>query len=273
MPIDKKMLEIVSNETKNSIDRLSVVTPSIYASIFNEFATQHKQNLEDEKALAHDLMKIECENLTQLQEQTSKSVHFLSDNTSKAIDAIKEKDDSILGSILKETLALKDEIEKLKNSVYKDELTQIYNRKWLHDHFLQKETETFNKVGTLAIIDLNYFKQINDTHGHIIGDKVLIFIANQIKKLSAEAVRYGGDEFLLLFDHHTTLTEAKKLLNEMREHIIAKKLKAHETTFRVSFSFGLTSFTTGEELDSVIERADKNMYVDKISIKKRVKGI
>ncbi len=271
--IDKKILEVISNETKDSIDQLNVVTPSMYASIFSEFALKHNQTIENEEELAHDLMKTECSNLTELQDQASKSVQVLSKNTSKAIHAIKEKDNNILNDILKETESLRYEIEKLKASVYKDELTHVYNRKWLHDNYIDEESQLFKTNGILAIIDLNYFKQINDTHGHVIGDKVLIFIANQLKKIDKNIVRYGGDEFIVLFDNNFSLKNIKQLLHETRETILTKKLKAHDTTFKTSFSYGITPFKKGDELGTVIELADKNMYKDKIEIKKRITGI
>jgi len=273
MPIDTKVLEIISNETKNSIEDLPIVTPSIYASIFSEFASERQQIIENEENLARNLIKTECTNLTNIQTKTSQNVNTLSKNTSRAIDAIKDKDDSLLNTILKETEILRLEVEKLKNSVYKDELTHIYNRKWLRDNFLQEDGTYFKKEGTLALIDLNFFKQINDLHGHVIGDKVLIFIANQLKKLSPHNIRYGGDEFIVIFDKENSLQEYKQILEDFREEILLKKLKAHDTTFKVSFSFGLTHFTPNEQLNTIIERADRNMYSDKIAIKKRVKSI
>jgi len=133
---DTKILELISNETKSSIDQLSVVTPSMYASIFSEFALQHNQTIENEEELAHDLMKIECSNLTELQNQASKSVQVLSKNTSKAIHAIKEKDDSILNTILKETEALRYEIEKL-TGLQKSQVGHCFNV-LLKDSYISK---------------------------------------------------------------------------------------------------------------------------------------
>jgi len=273
MQADDKLLKIISNETKNSIDQLPIVTPSIYASIFSKFATNHNTNIENEKELAQDLMVMECSNLTDLQTQASKNAIQLSQNTRRAIDAIKNKNESVLNEVLKETSDLRNELEKLKEAVYKDELTHVYNRKWLHDNLLEDESEKFKKDGTLAIIDLNYFKIINDTYGHIVGDKVLIFIANQLKKTRESIVRYGGDEFIILFSNNTSHNSAITKLNEIREDIITKKLKAQESSFKVSFSFGVNEFKNGDDLASTIELADKNMYDDKIQIKKRVTGI
>ena len=252
---------------------MSVVTPSIYASIFTKYATEHGETLEDEHELSHDLMKIECSNLTTLQTQASKNAVQLSNSTAKAINAIQSKDEALLSEVLKETQNLRAEIEKLKEAVYKDELTHAYNRKWMHDTYLNDDSESFKDEGILVIIDLNYFKQVNDTHGHIIGDKVLIFIANELKKSQQKVIRYGGDEFILIFENSSSLENALKILHNLRENVISKKLKAHGTTFRASFSYGGTSFKKGQRLAETIEIADKNMYEDKIKIKKRVTGI
>ena len=252
---------------------MSVVTPSIYASIFSKYASEHGESLENEHELSHDILEMECSNLTSLQQQTSKRAVELSNSTTKAINAIQSKDETLLSEVLKETQDLRAEIEKLKEAVYKDELTHAFNRKWLHDTYIEDEKESFKESGVLVIIDLNYFKQVNDTHGHIIGDKVLIFIANELKKSKQNVIRYGGDEFILIFNNSDSLNNALKILSNIRETIISKKLKAHGATFRVSFSYGAAAFKKGDPLAETIEKADKNMYEDKIEIKKRVTGI
>jgi len=267
------ILHIISNETKSSIDQMAVVTPSIYASIFTKYADEHNELIEDEHNLAVDILKQECSTLTHMQDDTSKNANILTKNTHKAIAAIKEKDEKGLAEVLKETQKLKAEIEKLKEAVYRDELTRAYNRKWLHDNYLCEDSTSLKEAGTLAIIDLNYFKQINDIHGHIIGDKVLIYIANQLKSTRANVVRYGGDEFILLFEAKNSIKYAINTIETIREDVISKKLKAHDSKFTVSFSYGLVSFASGNDLAQTIELADKNMYEDKIKIKKRVTGI
>ena len=270
---ENEILRIVSNETKDSIEQMSVVTPTIFASIFSEFAKKHDADIQNEEDFSRDLLQQECSTLTDLQTTTSTNAQSLSQSAVKAITAIKDKDETTLNEVLKETQDLRAEIEKLKESVYKDELTNVYNRKWLHDNFLLKDTNEFKKSGTLAIIDLNYFKIVNDTQGHIIGDKVLIYIANQLKLSRYEVVRYGGDEFIVMFPDNITDSTAKKILNKIRENVISKKLKAHDTVFKTSFSIGVHSFKGGDNLSQTIETADKNMYEDKLKIKKRITGI
>lgn len=273
MEENKKILEIVSNEAKNSIAQIPVVTPTIYASVFSDFAKKNNLEIEDEESLSRKILETECSRFTTLQNETSKNVQTLSENTNKAIHAIEQKDEKILNQVLQETQYLRQEIEKLKESVYKDELTHAYNRKWLHDTHLDPLGNAFVHNGTLAIIDLNYFKQVNDTYGHIIGDKVLIYLTNELKKLKIPVVRYGGDEFIILFGDSVSEEKASSLLHKIRENVLGKKLKAHNDTFRVSFSFGVTKFKKNDLLPQVIEVADKNMYNDKIEIKKRVTGI
>ncbi len=273
MQPDDKLLRIISNETKSAIESLSIVTPTIFSSVFSQLVQAHHANIENEEELALDLIAQECTNLREMQTQASKSAQMLSNNTSKALNAMKEKDETLLNEVLVETEKLRQEVEQLKESLYKDELTNSYNRKWLHDNYVDEETQELTLNGTLVMIDLNYFKIVNDTYGHIIGDKVLLHLANNFRKTSHPVIRYGGDEFLVLMPHMTSESAAIKIMNTLREKIIAKKLKTHESIFRVSFSFGATSFKKGDNLADIIEETDKKMYKDKIAIKERITGI
>ena len=273
MKTDEKTLEIISNETLSSVCKMSVVTPSIYQSIFSKNASMHNKDADEEDKLSNEILNKQISMFQNLQAQTSENAKKLSENTDKAILAIKEKNDTSLNEVLKETKELRKEIEKLRESVYKDELTHAYNRKWVHDNFLDEDSEKLIKAGTLAIIDLNYFKLINDTYGHIVGDKVLIFIANQLKKIKENITRYGGDEFVIIFSDKVTKQSALKKLNKIRDDILHKKLKVGDSSFRVSFSLGVHEFKKNDLLSNVIENADRNMYDDKTIIKKTVPGI
>jgi diguanylate cyclase (GGDEF)-like protein len=274
MAIEEKLLKIISNDVKEALENMDVVTPSIYQSLFSEFAKKHNINLDEEleEQLSKNIIQDQCSRLTDLQSQTSQNAQKLSENTTRAIHAIKEQNSDSLQEVLQQTQALRDEIEKLKASVYKDELTHAYNRKWLHDRFLHNDSQ-FICRGVLALIDLNYFKKINDTYGHIIGDKVLIFITAQLKKVSKEVVRYGGDEFILLFRDVEDMQSIQRKIEQLRESILSKKLKSNGAEFHVSFSVGVTTFSEDDYLNSVIEDADKKMYEDKVTIKKRIEDI
>ena len=270
MSENEKVLKIISNETIDAAHGISIVTPSIYKSIFTKNALAHNTNLDDEEKVTDTLLDDKILMCQSVQEKNQDNVLQLSDSTNKAITAIRDKDENTLKEVLEETKSLRQEIEALKEAVYKDELTHAYNRKWMHDNLL--DDDKFTMSGTLAMIDLNFFKLINDTYGHIVGDKVLFFVAAQLQKSRESVIRYGGDEFILIFKGIDQDTAFAKI-NRIRESIITKKLKAGAASFRVSFSIGTYEFEEGDSLDNVIELADKNMYNDKVKIKKRITGI
>jgi len=272
MPMEnEKLLHIITNQTKEALVNLSIVTPDIFSSIFSKFATQ--ENLEIADDMSRDILKQECSALIELQVTTSQNVNSLSQTATKALDAIKNKDEAQLSEAFNETQALRQEIKKLKKSVYRDELTQTYNRKWLNDTYLKNGTDTFTNAGTMGMIDLNYFKIINDTYGHIVGDKVLILIANTLKKSGYSVVRYGGDEFIVIFPKKIDQNRAIQILNDIRDDIVSKKLRADNTKFIASFSIGVCNYFEDDNLPQTIEKADKNMYEDKLNIKQKITGI
>ena len=136
----------------------------------------------------------------------------------------------------REALAREDEIgdvakasvnmqRSLRNLIVKDSLTDLYNRRYCNQN-LKNLSEQYIKTGepyTLAIADIDFFKKVNDTYGHIAGDKVLVSVAQIMKKSMAGkgfAARWGGEEFLLVYtgcDMETTLTYLEMLVEAIRE--------------------------------------------------------
>lgn len=252
--------------------KLDIVMPSMYASIFSNIAREYQYDIADEEAMSNDIMDEKLRRYDEMSEQTSEQVDRLSQSTSKAIDAMAHKDEALLQQSLAETRALRKEIEKLKHAVYLDPLTKAYNRKWLEDNFLE-ENYLLNSDGAMVLVDMNYFKEINDVYGHIVGDKVLIYIANHLRDTDASVVRYGGDELILLFGKEISVEDVVQQMRHSRERILKRKFKSNEDTFKVSFSMGIVPFSQGMELADVIESADVEMYKDKEKIKKRIQGL
>ncbi len=264
--MDKALIKAASQECKSAIDALDIVTPTIYTALFAEIA--NKYGIE-----SSDLLEAECESLDEqvkklleLNDKSSEQVMRLDKSSQKALKAMQESDETLLKESIDETQVLRREIERLKESVYKDALTQTWNRKWLDANLLDEEGR-FKKSCTLAIVDLNYFKQINDTLGHIAGDKVLKYISSHLKTVGAPVVRYGGDEFLIIFNSQT---EAQKKLHECRESLLKMALKYNNTSFKTSFSYGIHPCTEEEYFPEALETADKKMYEDKKAIKERI---
>ncbi len=164
-----------------------------------------------------------------------------------------------------------------------DELTGAYNRKYLQNAFdrrtarLEREQRTFG----LAIFDLDHFKRINDLHGHPTGDLVLSELATvvqQAARLDDEFIRFGGEEFILLFSAET-LPQAIANMNKIRErierHVFANGLKI-TVSIGLSFSFDIhtTLAQATAEADEALYQAKRNgrnqvlSYSTAISIEK-----
>lgn len=158
----------------------------------------------------------------------------------------------------------------LEHSIIIDELTQMYNRKYMNTR-LQQLIQQFARKGdtfSVAIADLDHFKKVNDTYGHLIGDEVLQGFSNIVKEVKREqdiACRYGGEEFVILLPN-TTAEEAYRFLERLRSTMAKKYFKANDTEFQVTFSAGISEaspFNLHQE--KLLEEADQALYSSKQS--------
>jgi polar amino acid transport system substrate-binding protein len=175
-------------------------------------------------------------------------------------------------NLLKEA---KKDIEKknkeLEQLSITDKLTNLYNRRKL-DELLENEIHRCERFGHsfgFAILDIDYFKDVNDTYGHQIGDKVLIEIASILKdnlRKTDFVGRFGGEEFVIICPESdivrvSNLMENFKKLIENHNFEIIK----HKTA-----SFGVTVSKKGDTIDSILKRADEALYVAKNSGRNKV---
>ncbi len=265
----EKSYKYISDETKSEIDSYEVVTPSLYESIFKKIADKSGVDITDEELKSKEILDIKLEEITAVDNMASKKVMELDKSAKKAIQAITDKNEELLHETLSETELLRKEIEKLKRSLYIDSLTKVFNRKWLNTELIDHE-EKFINDGIIFLIDMNYFKHVNDTYGHIAGDKVLLYVANHLNKLDVDVVRYGGDEFLVIFKEKD-MSKVLHNLHVNRELLLKKKLKFHNYKFHISYSYGGVEFSKGDEFADILENADELMYSDKDKIKERIK--
>jgi diguanylate cyclase (GGDEF)-like protein len=163
-------------------------------------------------------------------------------------------------------------------SVLLDELTGLYNRKLLADIFERNMSE-LKRNGhpfSLAILDIDHFKKINDQFGHLVGDHVLSSFAHFLKESTRHSdiiFRYGGEEFIILFPH-TNLSQACEIAARILETFSKKKFDVNQETFSISFSAGVHSILTQQEtLETVLEIADQALYKAKESGRARVESL
>lgn len=245
----------ITEKIKNKIQPLNVVFPSYYGKLYAEEA--HALNIE--------LQPDELLDAEMLDEKVVHHVLRLSNCAEQAIEAIESEDKKKLSAVLAETKALRDEIQALHQIIYEDALTKSYNRKWFEDHYLNSDKHTMRENGIMVMIDMNKFKEINDTYGHLIGDKILVHIAHKLKEMEGDVIRFGGDEFLVMFGSGESAAEIEEKIDHMLVNCAKKSFKVEEDTFKVSFAYGVAPFKQGSELSFVIEAADKAMYLHKKS--------
>lgn len=267
--MNQNIVMAASRECKTAIEALDIVTPPIYASVFSKIAKKYGLDSKELADVTENALDKKIEELLDLNEKSGKQVVQLDAASKKALDAMQKHDEALLQESISETKALRLEIERLKESVYKDSLTKTWNRKWLEANILDEDGR-FKEACTLAIIDLNYFKEINDTIGHIAGDKVLKYISANLQALDIPVVRYGGDEFLLIARDPEQMKVVENKLNACRNALLKKSLKYNGYSFKTCFSYGIYECRKDEAFTDALEAADKKMYEDKEKIKKRV---
>ncbi len=151
---------------------------------------------------------------------------------------------------------------QLQKMAYTDSLTHIYNR--LHmTHFLEAEIDRTKRYGgkfSLILFDLDYFKKINDEHGHQTGDRILQQIARLVSQANRDAdilARYGGEEFLILASA-TGINGAVKHAERLRHDIEHYNF---DLPRQVTASFGVAEFKPEQDnLNSLIRRTDIALY-------------
>lgn len=178
------------------------------------------------------------------------------------------KSESLFTAIqrLQQMLQQRDALEfRLKNIAHSDPLTGLANRFALEEYtrFLESHPSQFSQT-CLMIIDIDYFKQVNDQYGHIIGDEVIQFVAQCLKdnvRTSDLLVRYGGDEFLVLIEN-IDFDNARKIADKIRSEVEdAYILSENGDQIQVSVSVGVA--IGAQSWISLFTKADKALFVAK----------
>jgi polar amino acid transport system substrate-binding protein len=178
------------------------------------------------------------------------------------------KANRLLNEAQKEIELKNEELQKLATT---DKLTEVFNRAKL-DEILQSEinrSERFNYTFGIAFLDIDFFKKINDTYGHQIGDKVLIGIADILKantRITDSIGRWGGEEFLIICPESSE-TGIKELSENLRRYIQNHNFLEKE---QITVSFGISIYESNDTIDSILKRADDALYDAKNSGRNKV---
>lgn len=259
-----EVVSSISDEKIDSIEHAKSAFNNAYKEIANKGISSYQHTNE------------KFEKLTQMHEET------LSTCFDPTIDlpAITEKFNEIQSHMVDEVKKANDIINKLSSQVETlekdsnlDSLTKVFNRRAL-SKYLSNVCEQKNEHYELhlLLLDIDDFKVINDTYGHIAGDKILIFIANILKKTLRDGdkiFRYGGEEFVLILNR-IDATYCQKIASRVLELINKNKLIYKGQSIHVTVSIGTTLYDLSDTPDCLINRADQALYKAKKTGKNRI---
>jgi diguanylate cyclase (GGDEF)-like protein len=179
---------------------------------------------------------------------------------------------------------LEAELEQLRTIVYFDELTRLLNRRGFIDRveqifqFIRQHHSTERRHGlripfSVIFIDVDNFKNVNDTYGHAVGDAALKHVAQTLSGLVRQGdvlARFGGEEFVIAL-HALTANAARHVGEKLRAALAATPCVYEHGTLNLTASFGVAEYRAEDaSLDALIHRADEAMYQAKQQGKNRV---
>lgn len=176
----------------------------------------------------------------------------------------------------KKVESLKQQMEKVKQEIIIDPLTRTYNRR-AYDEKIKQEIMGFQRYSrptALAIVDIDHFKNVNDSYGHRTGDGVLRILSGVMKKEIREIdvlARYGGEEFALILPH-TSYEQALDVTERIRQKVEESRFTYKGKPFSVTISVGVGTLKAEDTLETYVERVDQALYRAKNSGRNRVVG-
>ena len=159
-------------------------------------------------------------------------------------------------------------VEQFQTVAMKDGLTGLYNRK-AFDTRVKGAMKVFSELGqpfSIVLFDVDKFKEINDTFGHVAGDKILKKVSQCLVETFRKndfIARYGGDEFVVVIENLTKEMAGERILN-FRKNLRKRRFMSYaKGDVNLTVSSGIAMVEEGDTLESLINRADKAMYASK----------
>ncbi len=258
------------NEDSSEFDRALRRLINLMIQKMNVWSDKLEQQTKDLDDCAKSLSNpnLNPDDLKRITDTMLSAAHSMSEN-SKAIQ--------------QEMIMNSDEVQKLRHDLITaqaaamtDELTELGNRKAFNETLEELILENGERPNNLCLIlsDIDHFKEFNDSYGHLIGDSVLRYYANIMKRNQSKTetiCRFGGEEFAILLPN-STLQESRARAEQIREAIesaVLKRKNSKEPLTQITASFGIAEFDGKKDTsESFITRADKALYLAK---KKRPK--
>ena len=256
---NKHIAHLDADSAKNIVERFNAMVTEMTSSTeqAGQDTTRFRQSLD---AWAGEIAQLDAPVVQRMNTLVSDTQHM-----QQSMQSLQSK----LESSLQEVMQLRNEIIKAKQEAMSDGLTGLLNRRGF-DLALNESLESASaQVQTCLIIgDIDFFKRVNDSYGHLFGDKVIQTVAKIMQTIAGDlytAVRYGGEEFVLLLPH-TALETASEVAETIRQHVANISIKNNITNRPISnitLSLGVTAYQAGETTDSFLNRVDQALYLSK----------
>lgn len=164
--------------------------------------------------------------------------------------------------------------KRLEQLVNTDALTTLWNRRAMNEHLssLVKNSGKYKTDFSIVILDIDFFKKVNDEYGHGMGDFVLKSLSYLFKTYmdgKGHVARWGGEEFLLTFEG-IDYDRAIRLMDELRTRIENQEFTFKDITIRITITAGIEEYRSNIGLDQLLTKADEKLYIGKTSGRNRV---
>ncbi len=291
MVLDKIAQEVsialqLINDEKNELEHfIAQVTEQLVEITGYIFEDQEEQKsglteaqnfhikMNDEVIKMHENVN-SASDIESLKQVLDSNIHSLKDNISDYLtrgklrfNAAETRNQTLSAQVThmeKETQDLKQRLDENKKKLIFDTLTGIHNRMAYNDHIkkLMARWKRYGEQFCYAIIDIDHFKNVNDTYGHNTGDKVLKLVASIMQKNIRESdtlFRIGGEEFVLILPN-TSLDQAEPTIEKIRNAVSSSGFRFKDDKVVIHISAGLTEVNDSDTEESLYERADKGLY-------------
>ncbi|TYL46825.1 GGDEF domain-containing protein [Marinomonas sp. IMCC 4694] len=229
-------------------------------------AVKNANDLDSLKTLIDERLNLISHTMTDYKTQIIEQ----EEHANRSISLLKSK----VNKMEKDTVSMRSLLQERLAQAMTDSLTDLPNRTAYQDAILPlcKVMQKTQRPICLAVCDIDHFKNVNDTWGHLAGDKVLRLIPQQVRSILLKddiMFRYGGEEFVIVFPN-TTLQQAIERAEAIRVAIAKTPFNMQGEPVSISVSIGIAELNQKEEPEPLFDRADKQLYIAKESGRNKV---